>query len=137
MLCEALCIVGRLARLSDPAAASAAFRRAGRVAAEFGLRPWRVEAELGLGTAEALDQEFSAKLVSARDLALDGGLLLQASGAEVILGEQAYVTNGLMAWKSRHSECSILEQSSTRHIYLDSAICYWHRATQCPVVKGR
>ena len=94
VLCEALCIVGRLARLSDPAAASAAFRRAGRVAAEFGLRPWRVEAELGLGTAEALDQEFSAKLVSARDLALDGGLLLQASGAEVILGEQAYVTNG-------------------------------------------
>jgi len=94
VLCEALCIVGRLARLSDPAAASAAFRRAGRVAAEFGLRPWRVEAELGLGTAEALDQEFSAKLISARDLALDGGLLLQASGAEVILGEQAYVTNG-------------------------------------------
>ena len=30
-----------------------------------------MEAELGLGTAEALDQEFSAKLVSARDLALD------------------------------------------------------------------
>ena len=94
VLCEALCMMGRLARLSDPAAASAAFRRAGQVAAEFGLRPWRVEAEFGLGTAEALDQESSAKLVSARDLALDTGLLMQAGGAEVILAEQAYVTNG-------------------------------------------
>jgi DNA-binding CsgD family transcriptional regulator len=94
VLCEALCIIGRLARLSDPTVASAAFRRAGQVAAEFGLRPWRVEAEFGLGTAEALDQEFSAKLVNARDLALDAGLLLQAAGAEIILAEQAYVAQG-------------------------------------------
>jgi DNA-binding CsgD family transcriptional regulator len=94
VLCEALCVAGRLARLSDPAAAAAHFRRASQIAAELGLRPWRVEAELGLGTAESLEQERSAKLVSARDLALDTGLLIQAGGAEVILAEQAYVTNG-------------------------------------------
>jgi DNA-binding CsgD family transcriptional regulator/tetratricopeptide (TPR) repeat protein len=94
VLCEALCIVGRLARLRDPAAAAAAFGQAGQVAAEFGLRPWRVEAELGLGTAESLVQERSTKLVSARDLALDSGLLIQAGGAEVVLAEQAYVAEG-------------------------------------------
>ena len=55
---------------------------------------------MGLAPLEALDQELSAKLVSARDLALDSGLLLQASGAEVILAEQAYVTSGsLVPWK--------------------------------------
>jgi len=94
VLCEALCIVGRLARLSDPAAAARAFRRASQVAAESGLRPWRVEAELGLGTVEALDQEHSAKLDHARDLALDSGLLIQAGGAELILAEQTYVAEG-------------------------------------------
>jgi DNA-binding CsgD family transcriptional regulator len=93
-LCEALCIAGRLARLSDPSAAAAAFRRAGQVAAEFGLRPWQVEAELGLGTAESLDQERSPALIKARDLALDSGLLIQAGGAQVILAEQAYVAEG-------------------------------------------
>jgi DNA-binding CsgD family transcriptional regulator len=93
-LCEALCIVGRLARLSDPAAAATAFGRASQVAAESGLRPWRVEAELGLGTIEALEQERSPRLVRARDLALDSGLLVQAGGAELILAEQTYVAEG-------------------------------------------
>lgn len=94
VLCEALCIVGRLARLRDPAAAAAAFGQAGQVAAEFGLRPWRVEAELGLGTVEALTEERSVKLISARDLALDSGLLIQGASAELILAEQAYVVEG-------------------------------------------
>jgi DNA-binding CsgD family transcriptional regulator len=94
VLCEALCIVGRLARLRDADAAAAAFGRASQVAAEFGLRPWRVEAEFGLGTAECLVQERSARLVDARDLALDAGLLIQAAGAEIILAEQAYVAQG-------------------------------------------
>jgi DNA-binding CsgD family transcriptional regulator len=94
VLCEALCILGRLHRLDDPAASAAAFGRASQVAAEYGLRPWRVEAEFGLGTAESLDQEHSARIRSARDLALDSGLLIQAAGAEVILAEQAYVAEG-------------------------------------------
>ncbi len=100
VLCEALCIVGRLGRLRDPAASAAAFRRASQVAAEFGLRPWRVEAEFGLGTAESLEQEWSARISSARDLALDSGLLMQAGGAEIILAEQAYVAQGPRALKA-------------------------------------
>ena len=52
-----------------------------------------MEAEFGLGTAEALDQDVG-EAGHARDLALDSGLLMQAGGAEVILAEQAYVTNG-------------------------------------------
>ena len=87
-------------RLRDPAASAAAFRRASQVAAEFGLRPWRVEAEFGLGTAESLEQEWSARISSARDLALDSGLLMQAGGAEIILAEQAYVTQGPRALKA-------------------------------------
>ena len=79
---------------------AAAFRRASQVAAEFGLRPWRVEAEFGLGTAESLDQEWSARISSARDLALDSGLLMQAGGAEIILAEQAYVAQGPRALKA-------------------------------------
>jgi DNA-binding CsgD family transcriptional regulator/tetratricopeptide (TPR) repeat protein len=95
MCCVRHCaFAGRLARLSDPTAAAAAFRRASQIAAEFGLRPWRVEAEFGLGTAESLDQEQSARISKARDLALDSGLLIQAGGAEVILAEQAYVVEG-------------------------------------------
>ena len=100
MLCEALCIVGRLGRLRDPRRLAAAFRRASQVAAEFGLRPWRVEAEFGLGTAESLEQEWSARISSARDLALDSGLLMQAGGAEIILAEQAYVAQGPRALKA-------------------------------------
>jgi DNA-binding CsgD family transcriptional regulator/tetratricopeptide (TPR) repeat protein len=99
VLCEALSIVGRLARLRDPAASADAFRRASQVAAEFGLRPWRVEAEFGLGTAEALDQERSVRIRTARDLALDSGMLMQAGSAEVILAEQAYVAAGPRALK--------------------------------------
>ena len=38
--------------------------------------------------------------VSARDLALDSGLLMQAGGAEVILAEQAYVAQGPRALKA-------------------------------------
>ena len=123
VLCEALCIVGRLAGSAIPPPPR--LRSAGPVrsprSSGFVRGAWRPN--LGLGTAEALDQELSARLVSARDLALDSGLLMQAGGAEVILAEQAYVTNGPRAPRSdRHSECSSLAQSSSRRISLASAI---------------
>ena len=52
VLCEALCVRGRISRLQDADAARAAFAEAAQLASEHGQRPWRVEALFGLGAME-------------------------------------------------------------------------------------
>jgi DNA-binding CsgD family transcriptional regulator len=97
VLCEALDIAGRVARLSSPPAARAAFARAVQVAAEHRLVPQQVTALIGLGTVELLERETSEALPRARELALSAGLLGQASAAEVILFDAIVVHDGPQA----------------------------------------
>ena len=92
--CEALIVQARIARLSDPVRAGDLFRHAAELAAEHGLKPWRVEALLGCGTVELLLYERSPALLEARDLATDLGLLVKATGAELLLTDHRMVVDG-------------------------------------------
>jgi DNA-binding CsgD family transcriptional regulator/tetratricopeptide (TPR) repeat protein len=92
-LCDALCTRGRIARLGDLAAAGEAFARAAQVAAEHGLTASRVEALFGLGTLELLDAE-SSTMRTARELALDLGLLSTALSSELLLCDDQLLDEG-------------------------------------------
>ena len=94
VLCQALDIAGRVARLSSPPDARVAFSRAVQVAAEHRLVPEQVTALIGLGTMELMERETSEALVQARDLAAAAGLLGQASACEVILFDGIVVEHG-------------------------------------------
>ncbi len=83
-LCEALVVQAKLVRLRDPGAAEPVFRRAAQVAAEHGLRAWRVEALTGVGTIELMKEETSATLPVARELAVEAGLLGQVASLDMI-----------------------------------------------------
>lgn len=92
--CEAMIVHARILRLSDFEQAESVFRRAAELAAEHGLKPWRVEALLGWGSVELLYAEKSAAMAEARDLATELGLLVKATGAELILSDHLFVTRG-------------------------------------------
>ena len=92
--CEALIVQARIVRLSDGDRAGELFRRAAELAAEHGLKPWRVEALLGCGTVELMYDEKSPALLEARDLATDLGLLVKATSAELLLADHRMVVEG-------------------------------------------
>ena len=92
--CEALVVQARIARLSDGEHARGLFREAAELAAEYGLKPWRVEALLGVGTIELMYDEVSPALIEARDLATDLGLLVTATGAELLLADHRFAVDG-------------------------------------------
>ena len=92
--CEAVIVQARIVRLSDGDRAGQLFRRAAELAAEHGLKPWRVEAMLGCGTVELMHHENSPTLLEARDLATDLGLLVKATSAEMLLADHRMVVEG-------------------------------------------
>jgi DNA-binding CsgD family transcriptional regulator len=92
--CEALIVQARIVRLADGDRAGELFRRAAELAAEHGLKPWRVEALLGCGTVELMHEENSSTLLEARDLATDLGLLVKATSAELLLADHRMVVEG-------------------------------------------
>lgn len=94
VLCEALDIAGRAARLHDPGAARLAFGRAAQVAAEHRLVAQHVAALLGLGTVELLEGECSPALRTASELATSAGLFGQACAAQVVLLDSTIVADG-------------------------------------------
>ncbi len=73
--CEALEVLGRVARQRDLAEAERAFARAASVAAAHGLRLWRLRALHELGTIDQLRTESVDRLVQARELAVAQGAL--------------------------------------------------------------
>jgi DNA-binding CsgD family transcriptional regulator len=114
-LCEALCTRGRIARLSDLSAAGAAFDRAAQVAAEHGLAAARVEALLGLGTIELLGVETSTTMRTARELALDLGMLTTALSAELLLCDHRLQDDGPRAVRDRVGR--LVEQAGTLRLH--------------------
>ena len=78
--CEALEVIGRVARQSDLDAAERAFTRAATVASAHGLRLWHARALHELGTIDQLRTESTARLEQARELAVaEGALALTAT----------------------------------------------------------
>ena len=73
--CEALEVIGRVARQHDLSAAEQAFERAVTVATAYGLQLWRLRALHELGTIDQLRTESTARLEQARELAVAQGAL--------------------------------------------------------------
>jgi DNA-binding CsgD family transcriptional regulator len=87
VLCEALCVRGRINRLRNLPEARTCFAEAAQLASEHGHRPWRVEAMFGLGTLEMFTEEKSTTMLAARDAALDLGLLVKGGQATLLLAD--------------------------------------------------
>jgi len=73
--CEALEVIGRVARQRDLKEAEQAFARAEMVASAHGLQLWRLRALHELGTIDQLRTESVDRLLEARDLAVAQGAL--------------------------------------------------------------
>jgi DNA-binding CsgD family transcriptional regulator len=73
--CEALEVIGRVARQHDLDAAEQAFERALTVATAHGLQLWRLRAMHELGTIDQLRTESVDRLQQARELAVAQGAL--------------------------------------------------------------
>jgi DNA-binding CsgD family transcriptional regulator len=73
--CEALEVIGRVARQRDLEAAERAFARAADIAAAHGLQLWRLRALHELGTIDQLRTESVHRLEQARELAVTQGAL--------------------------------------------------------------
>ncbi|HTT54626.1 MAG TPA: AAA family ATPase [Streptosporangiaceae bacterium] len=71
--CEALEVIGRVARQRDLDAAELAFTQAAAIARAHGLQLWRLRALHELGTIDQLRTESVDRLEQARELALDLG----------------------------------------------------------------
>ena len=73
--CEALEVVGRALRRSDPEGSAAAFRRAAEIAERGGLTDWRVRALSELGVADIFGTGDGEPLRRARELAQEAGMI--------------------------------------------------------------
>ena len=73
--CEALEVIGRVARQRDLEAAERAFTRAADLASAHGLQLWRLRALHELGTIDQLRTESVDRLRAARELAVAQGAL--------------------------------------------------------------
>ncbi len=93
-LCAALCVRARVARLDSPTNARIAFGEAAQVSSEHGLKAWRVEALIGLGTLELLADEASPSLLEAGRAAAEAGLIGKAAQVELVLSEHELITRG-------------------------------------------
>lgn len=95
--CEALEVVGRCLRRSDPAAAERAFERGERLADRHGLQLWRVRALAELGAMDLLRTGRSDRLEGARRLAVQAGMLATAAVLDVQLSGCVSVRDGHVA----------------------------------------
>ena len=83
VVCEALEVVGRALRRTDPAASTAALERAERMAERHGLTPWRIRALAELGASEVFGAAPRGRLAEARTLALDAGMIGTATALDL------------------------------------------------------
>jgi DNA-binding CsgD family transcriptional regulator len=83
--CEALIVLGRLARNDDLDRAEAEFERAHQVAEEHGLTVWRSRALHELGTIDMFRECSARRLLEARKLAEDSGALATVAAVDIEL----------------------------------------------------
>ena len=108
VLCEALCVRGRICRLRNLDAAREAFAEAAQLASEHGHRPWRVEALFGLGTLEMFTDETTTTMLAAREAALDLGLLIKGGQATQLLADIGLDRRGPSALTDPAQELAVL-----------------------------
>jgi DNA-binding CsgD family transcriptional regulator/tetratricopeptide (TPR) repeat protein len=77
--CEALEVLGRVARTHDAEEAERAFEAALRVAEEHGLAVWRIRALFELSTIDLYLVRSDDRMLATRDLALSSGALATAA----------------------------------------------------------
>ena len=73
--CQALEVIGRVARKRDLGEAEAAFARQLEIATEHGMTIWMVRATHELGAVDLMSSNRTDRLIRARDLASDTGAL--------------------------------------------------------------
>ncbi|MFC5140982.1 ATP-binding protein [Actinomycetospora rhizophila] len=100
--CEALEVVGRVHRRTDPERSAAAFRRAADLAERHGLTDWRIRALAELGVADIFGTGDGEPLRRGAELAREAGMLATAAMLEVQLiavanGRQGPVASGVDA----------------------------------------
>jgi DNA-binding CsgD family transcriptional regulator len=96
-VCEALEIVGRCLRRSDPPASEEAFANAEALARQHGLIPWRIRALAELGAHDLLRTGRIDRLEAAHRLAGDAGMLVTATILEVQLAACTTLRDGAVA----------------------------------------
>lgn len=113
-VCEALEITGRALRRADPPASRAAFAEGARLAAERGLVPWRVRALAELGTHDIFGGHGVARLVEARRLATETGLLGTATMLDLQITAGTVSSDGHVAALPIARRCA--EQAARLHL---------------------
>lgn len=98
-VCEALEVVGRACRRSDPLACEEAFAEAERTAALHGLTPWRIRALLELGTIDLLRGRGTARLLEVRALAHEAGMVATTAVLDLQIGAAIATQDGHVAAK--------------------------------------
>lgn len=83
--CEALEVIGRVARRTDLEEAERAFARAASIAAEHGLRLWHLRALYELGTNEMLQTESVDGLLQARESSAAQGALALTAALDLLI----------------------------------------------------
>jgi DNA-binding CsgD family transcriptional regulator len=106
VVCEALEVVGRALRRKDPAASTAAFERAERVAERHGLTPWRIRALAELGASEVYGAAPGGRLAEARALALDAGMVGTATVLDLQSIALTVSSEGMVAGMSPAQRCA-------------------------------
>jgi DNA-binding CsgD family transcriptional regulator len=96
-VCEALEVVGRCLRRSDPPGSEEAFARAETLARQNALIPWRIRALSELGAHDLLRAGRSDRLEAARRLAVDAGMLVTATILDVQLSACTTLRDGPVA----------------------------------------
>ncbi len=114
-LCEALTVLGRCAMRRDPTAARAAFARAAQIAAEHGLRPWRVTALMGVGSIELFDHVTSEAVRETRELAMDTGMLAVVIWTDQVEVGRIFGVHGPRAAEEPARRCA--EQAGRLRLY--------------------
>jgi DNA-binding CsgD family transcriptional regulator len=112
--CEALEVIGRVARQRDLAAAERAFARAADLAAAHGLQLWRLRALHELGTIDQLRTESVDRLEQARELAVAQGAL--ALTATLDLQIAAGLNKQFRAGEALRAACRSADASRRFHL---------------------
>ncbi|MBO2453815.1 AAA family ATPase [Actinomadura barringtoniae] len=92
--CRALVILGRCIFRHDVAAARTFYEQAAQIAAEHGLRPWRISALINIATVELCAHPLTPILDQARELAVDTGRLAEVITTDLLNAEGVLLVNG-------------------------------------------
>jgi DNA-binding CsgD family transcriptional regulator len=113
--CQALEVLGRIARTRSLAEAEMVFTRQLEVAARHGLALWEVRATHELGTIDLLRANRTDRLTRARELAIQAGVLSTTATIDLQLSGSGYLAFDAAACLGPARRC----QDTARRFHLD------------------